>query len=326
MKNTTITDNVRLSICKPLLKWVGGKTQLLDKIIPDFPSEINNYREIFLGGGSVLLALLSNIKQGNIKLTGNVYAYDLNGPLISMYKNVQSYHNELYDELQKLINEYKMCETPPHINSDLIVNRKPLNIEDAKLSKENYYYWIRTKYNKLSDEDKNTVLGSAMFVFLNKTCFRGLFRIGPNGFNVPYGNYKNPEIVNKIHLDEIHELFNLSGINVSFECCDFETSINQVEPNDFMYIDPPYAPETTTSFVKYTEQGFNIDDHHRLFDNIINQSNVFDNVKFMMSNADVKLVRDYFEHKYNTTSVICKRSINSKKPDANTKEIIIKNY
>lgn len=311
-------NHKKINIPKPILKWVGGKTQILDKLIIEFPININNYREIFLGGGSVLLTLLSYVKNGIIKIHGNIYAYDLNEPLIYIYKNIQSNHNELYNEMQKLITEFNSCG-----NGE--INRVPKNIDEAKIAKENYYYWIRSEYNKLSFNDKKTVIGSSMFIFLNKTCFRGVFRVGPKGFNVPYGHYNNPEIINKEHLQEIHELIQ----NVIFECCDFNTSLNRVEPNDYVYLDPPYAPETDTSFVGYTENGFNIDNHNNLF-NLIHKLTET-NKKIMLSNADVSLVRDNFcncikNEKYNIISILCKRAINSKNPEAKAKEVIIKNY
>jgi len=299
---------------KPILKWVGGKTQIIDKLIMDFPVEMNNYHEIFLGGGSVLLTLLSYVKSGIIKVKGNIHAYDLNEPLIYVYKNIQTCHNELYDELQTIITNFNQCGNGP-------INRMPKDIEEAKIAKENYYYWIRSEYNKLCLPDKKGTLGSAMFIFLNKTCFRGIFRVGPKGFNVPYGNYTNPEIVNKEHLQEIHDLIH----NVVFECCDFNVSLKNIEPNDFVYLDPPYAPETTTSFVGYTENGFSIDNHNSLFKLIHNLT--CSDKKIMLSNADVSLVRENFTNeKYNTISILCKRSINSKNPDAKAKEVIIKNY
>ena len=304
----------KIHVPKPIIKWVGGKTQIIDKLVVDFPIEINNYREAFLGGGSVLLTLLSYVKSGLIHIYGNIYAYDLNEPLISMYKNIQTQHTELYDKLQQIIIEFNECG-----NGE--INRKPINIEEAKIAKENYYYWTRSEYNKLCFNDKTSILGSAMFIFLNKTCFRGVFRVGPNGFNVPYGHYKNPEIINRDHLDEIHNLIQ----PVIFECCDFNTSLTNVEYNDFVYLDPPYAPETDTSFVGYTENGFNIDNHNNLFKLIHILTNT--NKKMMLSNADVSLVRENFiNEKYNTTSILCKRSINSKNPDAKAKEVIIKNY
>jgi DNA adenine methylase len=290
------------------------ETQILDKLIIEFPTEINNYSEIFLGGGSVLLTLLSYVKNGIIKIHGNIYAYDLNEALIYVYKNIQSNHNELYNEIQKLITDFNCC-------GDGKINRKPKNIDEAKTAKENYYYWIRSEYNKLSLIDKKSIKCSAMFIFLNKTCFRGVFRVGQKGFNVPYGHYNNPEIINKEHLNEIHELIQ----NVIFECCDFNTSLNNIEPNDYVYLDRPYAPETETSFVGYTENGFNIDNHNRLFELIHKLTE--SNKKMMLSNADVSLVRNSFTNKkYNITSILCKRAINSKNPKAKTKEVIIKNY
>jgi DNA adenine methylase len=304
----------KINIPKPILKWVGGKTQILDKLIVEFPTEINNYREIFLGGGSVLLTLLSYVKNGIIKIHGNIYAYDLNEPLIYIYKNIQTNHTKLYTEIQYLITEFNSC-------GEGDINRAPKNIDEAKIAKENYYYWIRTEYNKLNLTDKKSPKGSAMFIFLNKTCFRGVFRVGPKGFNVPYGHYNNPEIINQEHLNEIHQLIQ----NVIFECSDFNTSLNNVEPNDYIYLDPPYAPETDTSFVGYTENGFNIDNHNNLFKLIHKLTET--NKKMMLSNADVSLVRDNFtSEKYNITSILCKRAINSKNPEAKAKEVIIKNY
>jgi DNA adenine methylase len=292
---------------KPIIKWVGGKTQIIDKILDNFPEEINNYHEPCIGGASVLLALLQSDK---IKINGNIYAYDINEALIYVYKNIQDNHEELYVDLQNIINDFNECD-------DDNINRKPKTKDEAMTSKESYYYWIRSEYNKIIN--KREILASAMFIFLNKTCFRGVYREGPNGFNVPYGHYNNPEIINKNHLDEFHILIQ----NVIFECCDFVTSISNVNTNDFIYIDPPYAPETLTSFVGYTKKGFNVEQHNNLF----NLLNSLENIKFMMSNSDTTLVKEKFNNlKYNITTIVCKRSINSKKPNAKTNELIIKNY
>jgi len=298
---------------KPILKWVGGKTQIIDKIISNFPIEINNYREIFLGGGSVLLTLLSYVKKGNIKINGEIYAYDVNEPLIYMYKNIQTRYIELYNYLEILISEFNNCNNEE-------INRTPENLEEAMKNKENYYYWIRNNYNKLLIDERNDIIGSSMFIFLNKTCFRGMFRMGPNGFNVPYGNYKNPEIINKNHLEEIHNLIQ----NVKFECCDFSCSLINIDDNDFTYLDPPYAPEINTSFVGYTKSGFGLEQHKHLFELIHNLTR--ENKKIMLSNSDVKLVRDNFDEKYRIIEILCKRTINSKNPNAKAKEVIIMNY
>ena len=301
---------------KPILKWVGGKTQIMDRIISEFPVKMNNYHEIFLGGGSVLLTLLAYVKAGLIKISGKMYVYDLNEPLIYLYKNIQNRHHELYDTLLNVIKEFNEC-------GNGIINRNPKTIEDAKIAKENYYYWTRCKYNELSANEKKSIIGSSLFIFLNKTCFRGVFRLGPNGFNVPYGHYKNPEIINKEHLEEIHSLIQ----NVLFECYDFKVSMQNVKSDDFVYLDPPYAPpENETSFVGYTKNGFDIENHNSLFKLIHILTD--NNTKIMMSNADVFMVRINFanEQLYNISSIICKRSINSKKPNSKTMEVIIKNY
>lgn len=302
------------NIPKPILKWVGGKTQLLDKLLPEFPTEINNYHEIFLGGGSVLLAVLYYRNQSKIKINGSIYAYDLNEPLIYVYKNIQTNHIELYEKLKEIIKEYTE-------SGDGEINRKPATITEAKVAKENYFYWTRIQYNKMTSAEKRTTKGSAMFIFLNKTCFRGVFRIGPNGYNVPYGHYKNPQIIDKTHLDEIRDLIQ----GVVFECCDFSVPLNNIAPADFVYLDPPYAPETEKSFVGYTENGFDINQHKKLFEMI--HSLTENNKKMILSNADVDLVRENFNNdNYIIDSVLCKRSINSKNPESKTMEVIIKNY
>lgn len=316
LKKSCVQENQipkKIHISKPILKWVGGKTQIIEKLISDFPVDINHYREIFLGGGSVLFAFLSYVKHGAIKLHGNVYAYDLNEPLIHMYKNIQAHPTELYETIQNILKEFNECGSGE-------INRTPANIEEAKVAKENYYYWIRGQYNCLAD--KNSIVGSAMFIFLNKTCFRGVFRVGPKGFNVPYGHYvTTPEIINKDHLEEIHALIQ----PVIFECCDFSSSLTRVESGDFVYLDPPYAPETDNSFVGYTVNGFDIESHRQLFKQIHLLTEA--NKKIMLSNADVSLVRENFiDGKYKTISILCKRSINSKNPEAKAKEVIIKNY
>ena len=301
-------------IQKPFLKWIGGKTQIIGDIISKIPKDINNYHELFLGGGSVLLAVLSLQRQNKIVIKNKICAYDINEVLINVYKHIQTNKDELYKIITLYVTEYDSI-------IGTTINRKPNNIDEAKTSKESYYYWIRSEYNKLCLTEKKSILGSAMFIFLNKTCFRGVFRVGPNGFNVPYGHYNNPEIINKEHLEEIHNLIQ----NVVFECCDFNTSLTIVEPNDFVYLDPPYAPETKVSFVGYTENGFNIEKHNNLFKLIHSLTDT--NKKIMLSNADVSLVRENFTNeKYNILSILCKRSINSKNPDAKAKEVIIKNY
>jgi DNA adenine methylase len=213
---------------KPFLKWVGGKTQIIDAVLERFPKTIQNYYEPFLGGGSVLLALLSK-KTGNITLNGKIYASDLNSKLIGLYKNIQSKPDELIKKVKQLQDNFLACK-------GTIVNRQAKNIEEAITSRESYYFWIRAKFNNLGSSD--SVRASAMLLFLNKTCFRGLYREGPNGFNVPYGNYANPSIIDENHIRQISTLIK----DVEFRQSPFLQALKNVKPGDFVYMDPPYAP------------------------------------------------------------------------------------
>ncbi len=294
--------------CKPIIKWVGGKTQIIDKIMDNFPNEINNYHELFLGGGSVLLGLLQSDK----KITGTINAYDINETLISMYINIRDRPHKIISYIKKLIDFINNIKEEKGLRN--IKHKKDIK------SKESFYYWLRYKYNKYTQNEKNSYKGSSIFIFLNKTCFRGLYREGPNGFNVPYGHYNNPEILNKEHLLYISDLIK----NVNFFHSDFEKSFENINNNinDFIYLDPPYAPINNTSFVDYNANGFDINKHKKLFELIKNNNN-----NFMMSNADVNMVRDEFnEDNYNIITILCKRSINSKNPESKVNEVLIKNY
>lgn len=282
-----------VTITKPFLKWVGGKTQIIDTIINNYPTRMKNYHDVFLGGGSTLLALLSYVKAGKITVTKKIYAYDLNSDLINVYKNVQSKHDELYNKIKEIINDYNGC-------NGKTVNRKPKDIDEAKTSQESYYYWIRSNFNKLSPQEKSDIAGSAMFIFMNKTCFRGVYRTGKNGFNVPFGHYKTPKIIDEKELTNIHELIQ----NVKFKCRDFEKA---------------------TSFVGYNAVGFDSDKHKKLFQ--MCNDLMKNKIKFMMSNSNVGLVTDAFPTKIYSVDVIeCRRAIHSKNPAEKTNEVIIKSY
>jgi len=286
---------------KPILKWVGGKTQLLEKIMPHFPTDIDTYREPFVGGGSVLFELLDKVQKGEINVN-NIVASDCNETLIGVYKNIQNNHVELFNELTKFITKFN------EIHGNIICRNPHLQTE-AETSKESYFYYIRNQFNFLTDRQSTDA--SAMFIFLNKTCFRGLYREGPNGFNVPYGHYSSPEIINGKHLKEIHELIQ----GVIFEVCDFTDALGKANPGDFVYLDPPYAPINKISFVNYNAGGF--DKHQVLFDTLKSAK-----YKYLMSNADVPFVR---ENTLNVSSEIvpAKRSINSKNPGSMVNELLI---
>ena len=179
---------------------------------------MNNYHDIFLGGGSVLFAILSLRKQNKIIIRNKVYAYDVNKVLIGVFRHVQENKDELYKNLNFYIKEYDSIKGS-------IINRSPTSIEEAKTSKESYYYWVRNKYNCI---DKSTVECSALFMFINKTCFRGMYREGPNGYNVPYGHYKKtPRIISKTEPDYISDLIK----DVEFVNSDYSYSIKKIKKN-----------------------------------------------------------------------------------------------
>ncbi len=305
--------SVEVEIVKPFMKWVGGKTQIIDDVVALFPKEVNNYHEPFLGGGSVLLALLSRRKSGAITVKGTIFASDLNSNIIGLYRNIQANPERLIEEVKKLSDEFANCVS-------VGVNRKPTNLEEAMTSRESYYFWIRSRFNALSKEQRVSISASAMLLFMNKTCFRGVYREGPKGLNVPYGNYKNPSILDPNHIRIVSELVK----DVVFTASSFVASLAKVESGDFVYLDPPYAPENEKSFVSYTSDGFDLESHRLLFELCSGMSSK--NVRMLMSNSEVKLVTDAFPSPAFVTNIIsCRRAIHSKKPDARTNEVLISN-
>lgn len=147
-----------------------------------------------------------------------------------------------------------------------------------------------------------------------------MYRVGPHGFNVPYGHYKHPEIVSLAHLEAVHQCIQ----GVRFICTDFRKSIPLIQgESDFVYMDPPYFPETTTSFVGYTEGGFTLDMHEQL--RSLTRELTHQRTPWLMSNADVPWVREQYDNASVTIqSLVCKRTINSKHPNATTREVLIR--
>lgn len=291
---------------KPIIKWAGGKSQIKDKIIDLFPKCIDQYHEIFVGGGSILFGVLERVRNKDM-IVNEFYAYDLNKTLIYLYKNIQKFPQEVYDEIENLKSKYLNI-------LNLKGNKNPQHLEDALTSRESFYYWTRKQYNNFSNIDKCSIRGTAYFIFLNKTCFRGLYRIGPNGFNVPYGNYKNPSIIDKEHLIELCNLIQ----NVNFIHQDFSQSLSQPQhKNNFIYLDPPYVPLNKNSFTKYNSMDFNLDIHKKLF-SMCKQLDI----KFIMSNSNTSFVLDEFRD-YKIIYIDVKRRINSKNPNSMIKEVVI---
>jgi DNA adenine methylase len=287
-----IIDDTKIQ--KPFLKWVGGKSEILDKVFSKFPTHITNYHEIFLGGGSVLLCLLSLVEQKKITVSGKIYASDFNEKLINVYKSIQSKPKLLSRYLDHYMNIYN--------NSD---------------DKQTTYYELRELYNTI---DNKTMSKSALFIILNKLCFRGLYRENKKGyFNVSFGNYKKPLIPSK---DEILKISSLIK-NVIFTHQSFTESLHcSLLIGDFVYLDPPYLPENYNSFTGYNGAGFDKEMHKKLFYMI----KLFKGIKinFLMSNSYTDNLIEIFKL-YPTERIIVSRRINSKKPQSKTYESLIYN-
>lgn len=271
---------------KPFVKWVGGKRQLLPEIQKKITAagHYTKYYEPFLGGGAVLLNLQPKTAIVN----------DYNEELINAYIVIR-------DEVDPLIRTLKTYKN----EKDFFYNIRSLD--------------RKPEYAALSNIDK-----AARLIYLNKTCFNGLYRVNQQGFfNSPFGYYKNPNIVNEVVLRHLSNYLKLNDIK--FLSGDFEQSLKGIRKGALVYFDPPYAPITSTSnFTGYTAGGFGEDDQRRLADvcKKLNEKGV----KFILSNSNVPLI-DSLYNDFNKSIVLAKRNVNS---DANkrgdTEEVLITNF
>ena len=266
----------------PIVKWVGGKRQLMFELLKNMPKSYNRYFEPFIGGGALFFELQPQ----------NGYISDMNEELINLYSVVRDDVYNLIDDLNK-----------------------------HKVSKE-YFLKIRNldrteKYNKLSDIQK-----ASRFIYLNRTCFNGLYRVNSQGqFNVPFGNYKNPKIVDAENLINCSKLLK----NTEICCADFSGILNKVQKGDFVYFDPPYVPlNETSSFTSYTKDGFDIDMQFKLRDVCDELDNK--GVMFMLSNSDTKLVNELYSN-YEIKKVFASRAINANgNGRGKITEVLVRNY
>jgi len=296
------------------IKWVGGKSQIINDVFELYPKIINNYYEPFLGGGSVLIELLNKLENNEIKLLDSIYCSDINKNLINCYNFIKSNPNELILELDKLSTFNKQNQSISNKSKYKSVSI-PSNINDAiKNGNDILYYYLRDKYNKLD----LTLEKAALFIYLNKTCFRGLYREGKNGFNVPYGNYKNPQLYDKEYIVKLSNLFNKYKVN--FTTNDFEYIYDVANELDFCYFDPPYYPINNNSFVDYNIDGFN--KHENLINLILTLHMI--GAKFLLSNSNTKYITDNLKE-FNIKVILCKRSINSTNPNSTAEEVLIYN-
>lgn len=254
----------------PFLKWVGGKRQLLPELLKRVPTKINTYYEPFLGGGALFFALAAEGRFREAVLS------DMNESLVITYIEIRDNVENVIDRLIRM--EERHCK--------------------------DYYYEVR---NTIPQDNAYI---AARFIYLNKTCFNGLYRVNKSGqFNVPMGRYKNP----KIYDSEGLRVASQALTNVSVLLQDFSRSdrvYRNIEPRDFVYLDPPYVPVSKTSnFTAFAAAGFDWSDHQRLASHI----GIFaeKHVPFLLSNADTASTRELYG-KFKVDRIEARRNVNSK--------------
>jgi DNA adenine methylase len=269
----------------PVLKWVGGKRQLLKTITSLLPKHITTYCEPFLGGGALLFNLQPHI----------AYINDINSELIRVYNIIKNDVDTLIAVLQNFKNE------------------------------SDYFYAVRdwdrekTTYSALSDVQK-----AARIIYLNKTCYNGLFRVNNAGeFNSPFGKYRNPNIVNAQTLYAVSAYFNTATVHLT--SLDYSDVLKKLPKGTFVYLDPPYDPVSdTASFTGYVKGGFTRDDQIRLR-KCCDELNARE-IKFMLSNSATNFIKEQYAS-YHINIVKAKRAVNSDSTKrGEVDEIIVRNY
>ena len=276
---------------KPFIKWVGGKGQLIEQLEKHIPSDgekvLTKYAEPFVGGGALLFNILSKYNFEEI------YIGDINKELVNAYSVVKNSVNELIKKLTKM----QLAFVPMNENG-----------------RKYYYYNARDRFNSLILSKDTAIEKASLFIFLNKTCFNGLYRVNKKGqFNVPMGAYKNPTICDEKNLRNVSEA--LQKVNIV--CADYSFSKDFIDKDTFVYLDPPYRPVSkTASFTAYNADCFDDNEQIRLakFIDEINLSGA----KIMLSNSDPQNVNSedtFFEELYKAytiNKVEATRAINSK--------------
>lgn len=271
-------------LVRPFLKWAGGKRQLLPTIEKCLPKKYNTYYEPFVGGGALLFALQP--KKAVIN--------DSNSELINCYIVIRDSLNELISDLKRHENE------------------------------KNYYYAIRDWDRDEKFTQKTPVERASRIIFLNKTCYNGLFRVNSQGqFNVPFGSYKNPNILDVAVLKAVSKYLNENKIQILNQ--DFHQAVKNAKSGDFVYFDPPYDPiSDTASFTGYDLKGFDKSEQIRLKKTI----DELDSKKchILLSNAYTDFIVDLYKN-YNKTKISAIRAINSNaQKRGKVDEILVKNY
>lgn len=273
---------------RPFLKWVGGKRQLIPQIKRYIPESYYRYFEPFVGGGALFFNLKPKI----------AYLNDINKILISTYKNIKNHPYEIVEKVEEM--------------------QKKFYEEDNKERKK-YYYEIRDAFNNLRFD---SILKTSYVIFLNKTCYNGMYRENSKGkFNVPFGRYKNPKILDKQNILTVSELLK----DVIITNHSFEKAVEEAKRDDFIYFDPPYHPlSITSSFTSYSNSGFTRENQKKLRD-------VFEDLDkrgclVMLSNSDTEFIRKIYKG-YIQKKVTARRSINCKASGrGKINELLILNY
>ena len=312
MRQNSKLNSKSTSFPKPFLKWAGGKTQLLEDIVSylpdDFNSKFNKYFEPFLGGGAVFFCLIKNYDFDCI------YLGDTNADLILTYEVIKNNLDELKYELKSLSEEY--------------LNKNDEDKKEMFLEKRDEFNEIHCIGSKLPKNNRVEI--ASRMIFLNKTCFNGLYRVNKNGkFNVPFAYTKKPLIYDEINLSKVSEVL----ADAHIKCSDYSKSKRFMDENSFVYLDPPYRPiNGKKSFEGYSNSGFN-DDNQKELANFCNEISEKNKVSFILNNSDTTnyIEDDYFFEKlynnFNIEKVYAKRFINSK---ANKRgpisELLVYNY
>lgn len=290
-KRTVRYEKQKKVSLKPFLKWVGGKGQLVDEIEKNLPSNdekfLTKYAEPMVGGGALFFSILSKYNFEEL------YISDINAELINAYQVVK---NDVENLIEKL-NEMQMIFLPMDDNG-----------------RKYFYYTIREKFNSTVLSAETATEKASQFIFLNKTCFNGLYRVNRKGqFNVPMGAYKNPTICDDENLRNIHEALQ----NVTIVCGDYSLSKEFIDKDTFVYLDPPYRPISETSaFTAYNSDVFDDNEQIRL-SQFINEIDSL-GAKIVLSNSDPKNVNEednFFDDlykNYTINRVEASRAINSK--------------
>lgn len=291
---------------KPFLKWAGGKTQLISDIEKSIPKEFKNskftYIEPFVGSGAILFWMLNNFSK-----IEKAVINDINEDLINTYKTIASNPKELISNLQILQNEFH-------------------DLEGNEDNKKLYYYNKRDLYNTRKTEQSGQ---AALFIFINRTCFNGLYRVNSkNLYNVPMGGYKKPTICDTQNILAVSNALQ----KVEILCGDFENTLDWADKNSLFYFDPPYKPlSETSSFNTYTKDSFDDVEQIRLKD-FCTKLDILD-YKWILSNSDLKGKDEndnFFDDLYrdfSITRVDARRSINANPTKRGLlKELLINNY